>query len=170
MRRAWWFLGLAMLTGCATVAPGPAPPPPPPPPAPSPSSLLLARADRLLVQGDYDEARRAYGDFASQYPDDGATPRALATRDALDVLAASGEELARINADAAQLRQQIEGSERELARLRRDLSARDSEVARVRQELAERQAELTRLSTEAEKLRADLEKLKNVDLRLERRR
>ena len=46
-----------------------------PPPAPTPSSLLLARADSLLVRGDYAQARQAYGDFARQYPHDGATRR-----------------------------------------------------------------------------------------------
>ncbi len=165
MKTGWWLPGLAVVAGCTAVAPGPAPPP-----APTSSSLLLARADRLLVQGDYELARQAYGDFASQYPDDGATPRALATRAALAVLVATSDEVARINSDVLRVREQVQESERELARLRRDLGARETELARARQELAERQSELARLTAEAEQLRADLEKLKNVDLRLERRR
>jgi TolA-binding protein len=168
MRPEWWLPGLAVLAGCATAAaPSPAPAPPP---APSPSSLLLARADRLLVQGDYELARQAYRDFASQYPDDGAAPRAVATRDVLGVLAATSEEVERINGDVLRMKGQVNESEEELARLRRDLGTRENELIRARQELAERQSELARLQAEAERLRADLEKLKNVDLRLERRR
>jgi chromosome segregation ATPase len=124
----------------------------------------------LLVQGDYDQARQAYADFAREYPDVGATPRVLAARDALATLATAREEAVRLDAEVLRLREQTQDTERELDRLRRDLGARAAELARVRGELGERQAELARLLAEAEQLRTDLEKLKNVDLRLERRR
>jgi chromosome segregation ATPase len=131
---------------------------------------LLTQADGLLAQGDYDRARQAYGEFASLYPDDGATPRAEAMRDVLGIMGALGKEVARIDGELRQMNEQVQEGERELLRLRRDLGTRDTELARARQVLAERQSELARLHAEAEQLRADLEKLKNVDLRLERRR
>lgn len=165
MRRSWWPPAIVLMTGCAAVPPAPAPPP-----SPSPSSILLTRADGLLVQGDYEGAEHAYTDFARQYPDDTAAPRARATRDVLQSLAGANHEVVRINADVLRMREQAQDTERELDRLRRDLGTRETELARARQELGERQAELTRLLTEAERLRTDLEKLKSVDLRLERRR
>lgn len=165
VRRPWWVPALAVLAGCTAVAPRPAPPP-----APTASSILLASADGLLVRGDYNQARQAYAEFARQYPDDGATARARATRDVLDVLIATREEVARIDEEMLEVKEQVEAGERELAHVRRNLSTRDTELVQVRQVLAERQAELARLRAEAEQLRADLEKLKDVDLRLERRR
>jgi hypothetical protein len=168
MRREWWLPAVAVMAGCTAATPGV--PPAIPAPAPSPSSLLLARADGLLAEGDYGRARQAYGDFASQYPDDEAAPRAVAMREVLGIMNALGEEVARIDVQLLRMKDQVQESERELGRLRRDLGARDTELARARQVLAERQSELGRLHAEAEQLRADLEKLKNADLRLERRR
>jgi TolA-binding protein len=172
MRRAWWLGVLALATGCVTAPPPPAPPreAPAPAAAPAPSALLLAAADRLFAEGDYPRAREAYSDFVRRYPDDVAASRAYETRDVLDVLAASRDEVSRLDAEVRRMRDQAEAAERDLERLRRDLGVRQAELARVRQELGERQAELARLNAEAEQLRADLEKLKNVDLRLERRR
>jgi TolA-binding protein len=172
MSRAWWVGMLALVTGCVT-----APPPPPPPreapaapaAAPAPSVLLLSAADLLFAQGDYARAREAYSDFVRRYPDDAAASRAYETRDVLDVLGATREEVSRLEAQVRDMREQAEATARDLERLRRDLGARQAELARVRQELGERQAELARLNAEAEQLRADLEKLKSVDLRLERR-
>ena len=174
MRRGWW-LAFGLAIGCATPTPAPTVTPAPasapaPTPMPKPSSLLLTHADRLLVQGDYDQARQAYSDFARQYPDDGATPRVVATRDVLGTLATARDELTRLDAEVLGMKAQAQDTERELDRLRRDLAARAAELARVQKELAERQAELARLIGEAEQLRTDLEKLKSVDLRLERRR
>jgi hypothetical protein len=172
MRNRWWLPAIAAMAGCASAAP--APPAPPaalsPSPPPSPAALLLTRADSLLEQGSYEAAMEAYGDFAREYPGDGATPRARATRDLLGSLSATSTEVHRINAEVLRIREQAEDSERELNQLRRELVARESELNRVRQELADRQAELARLVAETERLRTDLEKLKNVDLRLERRR
>jgi tetratricopeptide (TPR) repeat protein len=167
MSRASQVAALALLAGCATA---PTALPPAPPPAPTPAALLLARADSLLERGDYQQAQEAYGDFARQYSDDSAAPRAVATRDLLASLATANREALRLNAEALRLREQTADAERDLGRLRRDLGAREGELARMRQELAERQAELGRLVAETEQLRGDLEKLKSVDLRLERRR
>lgn len=165
MRSGWWPPAIMLMTGCATVPPAPVPPP-----SPSPSFILLARADGLLVQGDYEQALQLYADFARQYPDDSAAPRARATRDVLGSLAETNREMARISSEVRRMKEQAQNTERELDRLRRDLGTREAELGRVRQELGERQAELARLLTEAEQLRTDLEKLKSVDLRLERRR
>jgi hypothetical protein len=44
------------------------------------------------------------------------------------------------------------------------------ELARLRDEVRAREAEVTRLRAELARLRADLEKIKQLDLRLERRR
>lgn len=172
MSRGRWLAILVLVTGCAAapappvarVAPSPVPGPPPL------SALLLGRADSLFAQGDYARALEAYSDFARQYPDDGATARVIATRDALDVLGATREEVIRLNAEVAYLREQAHDTAHDLERLRRELGARAAELGRVRQELGERQAELARLLAEVEQLRADLERLKSVDLRLERRR
>ena len=174
MSGARWLAALALLAGCVTAPPPPAPvvappPAPAPAPAPTPSALLLARADRLLVQGDYAQASQAYADFARQYPDDRDAPRGLAARDALETLAASREAVSRLTAEVLGMKEQAQDAERDLDRLRRELGARAAELARVRQELGERQADLTKLLAEVAELRANVERLKNVDLRLERR-
>lgn len=172
MRHGWW-LAAGLIIGCATPPLPPAPmviPAPAPAPMPKPSALLLDRADDLLVQGEYDQARQAYSKFAREYPDEGATPRVLAARDVLGTLAAARAEVVRLDAEVLRMKEQAQDTERELDRLRRDVATRAGELARVRQDLGERQAELARLLAEAEQLRTDLEKLKSVDLRLERRR
>jgi septal ring factor EnvC (AmiA/AmiB activator) len=128
-----------------------------------PSVLLLAEADGLLAEGNYDDAVTAYDDFLRLFPHDGAASRVRATRAILASLVAT-------NAEVTRLREQTQTTERDLARLRRDLTVRQTELTRLRQELAERQAELARLSEETDGLRLDLERLKSVDLRLERPR
>jgi septal ring factor EnvC (AmiA/AmiB activator) len=128
-----------------------------------PSVFLLAEADGLLADGNYTEAVPAYQEFLRVFPDDAAASRVRATLSVLSSLVATTAEVIR-------LRDQTEGTERDLARARRDLTARQTELTRLRQELAERQAELARLTAETEGLRADLERLKSVDLRLERPR
>ena len=128
-----------------------------------PSVLLLAEADGLLAEGQYDSAVRAYEDFLRLFPQDAAASRVRATREILSSLVTT-------NAEVAQLREQTQVTERDLARLRRELTVRQTELSRLRQELADRQAELTRLTEEADDLRQDLERLKSVDLRLERPR
>jgi hypothetical protein len=142
----------------------PAPVPEPPPSAPvMPSTLLLAEADGLLSERNYEDAVHAYDDFLRQFPEEAAASRVRATRDVLSSLVET-------NAEVARLREQTQVAERDLVRLRRDLSLRQTELGRLRQELADRQAELARLTAESDSLRLDLERLKSVDLRLERPR
>jgi len=174
-------LVVASLAGCRTAPPRDPRPalesPPPletlPAPAPAvaapqpmpvrPSVLLLAEADWLLSEGNYNDAVRAYEAFLRFFPEDAAASRVRATRGILSSLVAT-------NAEVIRLREQTEATERDLARVRRDLAVRQAELGRVRQELAERQAELARLTQETDNLRLDLERLKSVDLRLERPR
>lgn len=113
------------------------------------ATAMLARADRLAADGEYREAVAAYDEFLAGHGDDGAAPRARANRALIASLVEGRVELDRLR--------------QELARLREDLTKREGDLVRVRQELTARQAE-------ADRLRADLERLKQIDLRLERRR
>jgi hypothetical protein len=109
----------------------------------------LARADRLVAEREYRQAVSAYDEFLAQHASDGRVERARASRAlVLSVLEAQ---------------QELERLRRELLGLRDDLARREGDVARLREELGRRQ-------TEVERLRADLERLKELDLRLERRR
>jgi TolA-binding protein len=126
-----FLLGLALVSllgGCAT--------------APRPSTSLLEHADRLLEQGQYQAALRAYDELLATYPNDPVAPRAQATRDTLGTLLAARADV---------------------VRLKEELAARDTDLGRLKQELQ-------RLQTETESLRADLEELKRIDLKQERRR
>ena len=109
---------------------------------PSGGVALLERADRLAHEGSWEEAVTVYGAYLSRHPTGEGAPRAAASRDALRALLTA-------RAEAAKLRE-------DLARLREALARRDSELVRVRQE--------------SDRLKADLENLKQVDLKLERRR
>lgn len=147
----------------SVTTPAPVPAPPEAPVPVMPSTLLLAEADGLLAEENYEDAVHAYGDFLRRFPEDAAAPRVRATREVLSSLVAT-------NAEVVLLREQTQVAERDLVRLRRDLSLRQTELGRLRQELADRQAELARLTEESDSLRLDLERLKSVDLRLERPR
>jgi hypothetical protein len=107
-----------------------------------PATVMLAKADHLTQEGQYQEAVTVYDDFLTQYADDAKAPRALASRDVV-----AGFLSARA----------------ELARVRQLLAARDTEVARLREDLA-------RVRQEADRLRTDLERLKQIDLTPDRRR
>ena len=109
---------------------------------PARGDAALDRADRLAREGAWAEAAGAYGEYLERFPAGAAAPRAAASRDTLTALLAARVELARLR--------------EEMARLRDDLARRDSDLVRVRQE--------------AEKLRDDLERLKQIDMKLERRR
>lgn len=102
----------------------------------------LARADRLVEQGEYVAAVQAYDEALARHPADPEAPRARASRDMLNSLIAARADV---------------------ARLRESLAARDAELTRLRQEVQ-------RLTQEADRLRADLETLKEIDLRQERKR
>lgn len=120
------------------------------------ATTLLDDGDRLVERGDYERALATYDELLRTYPDSGAARRARGSRHAVQGLVAARAEIAR-------LRGEIDARDAELQRLRQRLSSREAELGRVRQELGARQAE-------AERLRADLERLKQIDMRLERRR
>jgi chromosome segregation ATPase len=167
VRRAIVALLVLALTGCASGGP--------PRWIPHPTSTF-AFADGLLEQGDYEGARRAYDELLEAYPGDREAGRARATRDAVTALLSARAEMARLREavaaekDTPRLRRDLAAREAEIARVRTDLAAREAELAKLRHDLTDRQAEVARLTSEAEQLRVDLEKLKNVDIRLERRR
>lgn len=167
MRRALVALLALAVTGCASGGP--------PGWVLRPTSTF-AFADGLLGQGDYEGARRAYDELIEAYPGDREAGRARATRDAVAALLSARAEMARLREavaaekDTPRLRRDLTAREAEIARVRTDLAAREAEIAKLRHDLTDRQAEVARLTAEAEQLRVDLEKLKNVDIRLERRR
>ena len=101
---------------------------------------LLAEADRMAREGDFDGAVARYDLYLARYPEGWASPRAQESRDTLATTLTARTE-------AARLRQ---------------------EVARLREELARREVDLVRVRQEAERLRSDMERLKQIDLRLER--
>jgi hypothetical protein len=105
-------------------------------------ATLLADADRLAREGDFDGAVARYDLYLARYPDAWAAPRALESRDTLATTLTARAEAARLKL----------------------------EVARLREELARREVDLVRVRQEAERLRSDLERLKQIDLRLERTR
>ena len=114
-----------------------------------PAAMLLLRADRAADERRFREALALYDDFLTRYPDDVEARRALESRDTVASIITAREELTR-------LRGELRTREVEAGKLR-------DEVTRLRQELASRQAE-------SDKLRADLERMKELDLKLERRR
>jgi septal ring factor EnvC (AmiA/AmiB activator) len=114
-----------------------------------PAAMLLLRADRAADELRFRQALALYDEFLARYPDDVEARRALESRDTVAAIVTTRDELTR-------LRGELRAREVETAKLR-------DEVARLRQEIASRQAE-------SDKLRADLERMKELDLRLERRR
>jgi chromosome segregation ATPase len=114
-----------------------------------PAAMLLLRADRAADELRFRQSLALYDEFLARYPDDVEARRALESRDTVAAIVTTRDELAR-------MRGELRAREAEAAKLR-------DEVARLRQELASRQAE-------TDKLRADLERMKELDLKLERRR
>ena len=161
-------------------------------------ALLLARADRQAREGAWEEAVASYDEYLTHFSDDSSAPRVLESRDTLAAMLTARAELTRQREEVARLRGELtmlrdEGTRLredgtrlraeatvlrdEVIRLREDrvhlrvegtklreeLLRRGGDLARTRQELAAQQAE-------AERLRADIERLKQVDLKLERKR
>ena len=114
-----------------------------------PAAMLLMRADRAADELRFRQALVLYDEFLARYPDDVEARRALESRDTVAAIVTARDELAR-------LRGELRQREIEAGKLR-------DEVTRLRQELASRQAE-------SDKLRTDLERMKELDLKLERRR
>jgi hypothetical protein len=89
----------------------------------------LARAERLVEQGDYGAAVNAYNEFLARYPHE---TRARASRDALASLLAARAEV---------------------ARLRDTLALRDGELTKLRQEMQRLTQEADRMRTDLETLK-----------------
>jgi chromosome segregation ATPase len=128
-----------------------------------PAAMLLMRADRAADELRFRQALALYDEFLARYPDDVEARRALESRDTVAAIVTTREELSR-------LRTELRAREVEATKLR-------DEMNRLRQELASRQAESDKLRAESDKLRAesdklrtDLERMKELDLKLERRR
>jgi chromosome segregation ATPase len=124
---------------------------------------LLSRADHQAREGAWQDAVATYDEYLARFPDAAAAPRALESRDSLAAMLIARSELARLRAEVMQLRAEVIQLRAELAQARQNLTRREGDLARTRQELATRQAE-------ADRLRVDLERIKQIDLRLERRR
>ena len=135
-----WALVVIIVTvaGCASSAP-----------SARPSATILARADRLLAQGQHADALEAYEEILAKYPDTDEAGRARSSRDTLGHLLAARAQISRLTADMKA--QEVQ------------MKTQDAELARARQEIA-------RLTAEADRLRADLDNLKKIDIDLERRR
>ena len=137
-----WILVVIIVTVAGCVLPTPTP-------TPRPSAMILARADRLLAQGQHADAREAYEEILAKYPDTDEAGRARSSRDTLGHLLAARAQITRLTAEVKAQEAQMK--------------AQDAELARARQEIA-------RLTAEADRLRTDLENLKKIDIDLERRR
>ena len=161
-------------------------------------ALLLARADRQAREGAWEEAVASYDDYLARFPDDGAAPRVLESRDTLAAMLSAQADLARQRDEVARLRDELailkdegtrlrEGGIRmraestvlrdEVIRLRDERTQLRDETMQLRKELTRRQDDLARTrqelaaqQAEAERLRADIERLKQIDLKLERKR
>jgi hypothetical protein len=161
-------------------------------------SLLLARADRQAREGAWEDAVASYDDYLARFPDEGAAPRVLESRDTLAVMLSAQDDLARQREEVARLRAELaalkdegtrlrEGGTRlraestmlrdEVIRLRDERTQLRDETTQLRRELTRRQDDLVRTrqelaaqQAEADRLRADIERLKQIDLKLERKR
>ena len=111
---------------------------------------MLARADKSMISGDYDDAIRLYEEFAAGHPGHEQATRARATQMVLKRMLA---------AQAEMRREQRAGDT-----VRRELGERQTEADRLRAEADRQKAETDRLRAEVAKLRADLERLRNIDL------
>jgi hypothetical protein len=142
-----WALVVIIVTiaGCAASAP-----------SPRPSALILARADRLVAQGQHAGALEAYEEILAKYPHTDEAGRARSSRDTLGHLLAARAQIVKLTGEMKAQEAQMRAQEVQM-------KSQDAELARARQEIA-------RLTAEADRLRADLENLKKIDIDLERRR
>ncbi len=145
---------------------------------------LLAQADREARDGTWEAALRSYDEYLARFPDDSAAPRVLEGRDKLAAMLLARAELPRQREEVTRLRDEVTQLNEEKTQLREEkmqlreektqlrdektqlheeLARREDALARTRRELAARRAE-------AERLRADIESLKQIDLKVEKRR
>ncbi len=144
---------LPMLTGCASWTWWPL----------RPAAILLQRANRAADELRFRQALALYDEFLTRYPDDIAAPRALESRDTVAAIVTTRDELMRLRNELRVRELESAKFREEAGKLRDEAGKLRDDVARLRQELASRQAE-------SDKLRADLERMKELDLKLERRR
>lgn len=128
-----------------------------------PAALLLQRANRATDELRFRQALALYDEFLARYPDDVAAPRALESRDTVAAIVTTRDELMR-------LRNELRARELESGKLRDDAAKLRDEASRLRDDVARLRQELASRQAESDKLRADLERMKELDLRLERRR
>ena len=144
---------MSALTGCASWTWWPL----------RPAAVLLQRANRAADELRFRQALALYDEFLARYPDDMAAPRALESRDTVAAIVTTREELIRLRSELRARELESAKLRDDAAKLRDDAAKLREDVTRLRQELASRQAE-------SDKLRADLERMKELDLKLERRR
>ncbi len=112
MRRAGLVLALVVLAGCASPSGWP---------FARASATLLARADRLAGQGDYEAAVAAYDEFLATYDDDSEAPRVRVTRETASAIVRARAELARLRQELARREAELQKTRLEADRLRGDL-------------------------------------------------
>jgi chromosome segregation ATPase len=146
--------------------------------------VMLADADRLADDGDYDAAAVAYDRFLAEHPNHIAVPHALARRKTVSTIIAMREETARLRDEVERLREEVGRARDDLTRSRDEAGrardeagrARDElgrardDLGRSREDIARRDGDLQRLRQELNARQADLERLKEIDLKLERSR
>ncbi len=142
-----------------------------------PAAMLLLRADRASDELRFRQALALYDEFLTRYPDDAEAPRALESRNTVAAIVTTRDELTRLrgelrvrDSEAAKLRDEAAKQRDEAARQRDEAVRQRDEATKLREELARLRQELSTRQAESDKLRADLERMKELDLRLERRR
>ena len=158
-------------------------------------ALLAARADEHVREGAWYDAIASYDEFLAQFPEHRAAPRVLENRNTLAAMLTARTELARQRDDVSRLHEELMADRSRLrgetaalrselvrlygeqSRLREELLRREGDLARAREAMAAREGDLARVreamaahQAEVQRLRDDLERLKQIDLKLERKR
>ena len=118
-------------------------------------TLLLSRADRQAREGAWAEAVASYDEYLALFPDDGAAPRALESRDTLAAMLTARAELTRRREEVARLREELDGLQAEGTRLREDRTRLRAEATVLRDEVIRLRDEAIRLRDERGHLRAE---------------
>jgi len=105
-------LVLVLAGGCATGPGWPLARPPAP---------LLAKADRLAEQGNYEAAVTVYDEFLAASGDDSTAPRARMSRETAAAVVATRVEITRLKQELAKLHEELTKREADLAKVRDDL-------------------------------------------------
>ena len=97
MRRAWLVLPLLLaLPACASG------------PFARPSATMLAKADRLAEQGNYEAAVAAYDKFLAAHADDSEAGRARMSRETAAAVVSTRAEITRLRQELARVREDLE--------------------------------------------------------------